>query len=106
MTPRDPYILLNSTLALNCTLNQSFPYDSSSLYFTHKPNMSIPEKEMPEEYVTVVNNWTISLRKTIKSLDEAGTYSCKIRGDVKHSVVDRQMVEVECKLYFLVTWVT
>nr|XP_022315244.1 uncharacterized protein LOC111119401 isoform X2 [Crassostrea virginica] len=97
----DPARSLHSyefNVVLNCTINQSFPYDSSSLYFTHKPNMSIPEKEMPEEYVTVVNNWTISLRKTIESLDEAGTYSCKIRGDVKHSVVDRQMVEVEYPL--------
>lgn len=96
MTPRDPYILLNEELVLNCTVNASFHHDSASLYFTHKPNMSIPEKELSKEYITTVNNTTISLRKMVRSLEEAGTYSCKIR-DVRPGVVDRQVVEVECK---------
>lgn len=97
MTPRDPYILLNEELVLNCTVNASFHHDSSSLYFTHKPNMSVPERELSKEYITTVNNTTISLRKMVRSLDEAGTYSCKIR-DVRPGVVDRQVVEVEYPL--------
>lgn len=97
MTPRDPYVLLNEELVLNCTVNASFHHDSSSLYFTHKPNMSIPEKELSKEYITTVNDTTISLRKMVRSLDEAGTYSCKIR-DVRPGVVDRQVVEVEYPL--------
>lgn len=97
MTPRDPYILLNEVLVLNCTVNASFHHDSSSLYFTHKPNMSVPERELSKEYITTVNNTTISLRKMVRSLDEAGTYSCKIR-DVRPGVVDRQVVEVEYPL--------
>lgn len=96
MTPRDPYILLNEELVLNCTVNASFHHDSASLYFTHKPNMSVPERELSKEYITTVNNTTISLRKIVRSLEEAGTYSCKIR-DVRPGVVDRQVVEVECK---------
>lgn len=97
MTPRDPYILLNEELVLNCTVNASFHHDSASLYFTHKPNMSVPERELSKEYITTVNNTTISLRKMVRSLEEAGTYSCKIR-DVRPGVVDRQVVEVEYPL--------
>ncbi|XP_062616763.1 uncharacterized protein LOC134278365 isoform X2 [Saccostrea cucullata] len=100
MTPRDPYILLDSELVLKCTLNSSAPYDSSRLYFSLKPNnLSIPEREIPMNYTSIINKKTISLRKTMRSLEEAGYYYCKLR-DVKQSIsmVDRQVVELEYPL--------
>lgn len=85
---RDFYILLNEELVLNCIVNVFFYYDFVSLYFIYKFNMFVLERELFKEYIIIVNNIIIFLRKMVRLLEEVGIYFCKIR-DVRFGVVDR-----------------
>ena len=93
MTPAKPYIFINETLILNCTLHNSGTsiYSSSRLLF-ELSNVTV------KDYVTAIDAKTIELRKPAVALEDAGLYHCFLHVESdEDKYVGSQEVQVECE---------
>lgn len=81
VTPKNPLILINQTLELNCTVFPDSGLNTSLLTFELPFN-----KQASPDMLTVVGDRTLLLKKTIRSIDDEGSYICW------HNETDLRMV--------------
>lgn len=91
ITPKNPKVVVNETLELNCTVFEDSGVNVSMLYWEDKF-----EKRVPDDHVIPVGGRTVLFRKKITSVEEEGTYTCKKNGsDGKEITIGSEHLLVE-----------
>lgn len=94
MTPKNPSILINQTLELNCTVFPDSGLNTSLVKF-YLPLDIEPSSDM----LTVVGDRTLLLKKTISKIEDEGNYICWSVNETGSPVdmVGSVSLIVECK---------
>lgn len=106
ITPKDPQVVVNETLELNCTVFEDSGVNVSMLYWEDKF-----EQRVPDDHVIPVGERTLLFRKEITSVKEEGIYTCKKsstngKGEIianTHLLVEyeaiRDVTNITCVIY-------
>ncbi|ELU14581.1 hypothetical protein CAPTEDRAFT_211007 [Capitella teleta] len=82
MSPQDQVIAVNSTFVVNCTLNRTRPmyhWTSSDLFF------ALGGERLDDEYTTVLDEYTIQLRKPMREKLRSAFIVCYLRDHLSSS---------------------